>query len=129
MMIHEDMSARSDDAGEPYYHCDICDNEFGADDFESGEVIYNPDFAAGHDPRVNRSDRHCSMVYMLTGTGTEEDAWWCGHGCFHHDEGSEPEIKTRGIRVFVCGKCGARYSSDDYDDVEDAEQEAIACCK
>lgn len=107
------------------YTCNRCDEEFNGSDFRTGEAIYNPLFIPDHDPD-NPSGRHCSYTYVEVNSGAVEQVWWCGAGCFHHDEGGEPLLRDSGDTVWVCGACGEEYSSEEY---TSPEQMAVECCR
>lgn len=113
------------------YHCDRCEEDLDCDEepFEELTVYYfgQDDFFVDHDGSGDGT--HCSYMYT-TSQGSEEQAWQCYNEHLHHDEGPRPTIKeTAEVVVWVCGECETRYEADDYSSPDEAEREAVACCK
>jgi transcription elongation factor Elf1 len=110
------------------YHCDRCGEDLDCEDepFQTLTVYYHEDV---YDDHNGSDDAHCHYLYTSE-PGIEESAWQCYNEHLHHDEGSQPAIKeTAEVVVWVCGNCETRYEVDDYSSPEEAEKEAVACCK
>lgn len=93
--------------GDQGYYCDKCKGIFDEDSYSSSEVYYLPRGA-------NECD--CCSNYVRVEDVSEENAWLCGEGCFHHDEGSTPPI----VDLWECDECGEVYADS---------QMAADCCQ
>ena len=119
------------------YYCEMCDTRYDVGDYEAGRAVYlgsdglgsilenEVRFVGDHD---GSGDEHCSYVYAETDQriiinlgehGSVENVWWCGGGCFHHDEGAKPDVDREGGEIWVCDEC-----EEEYEDKTDA----MSCC-
>lgn len=86
------------------YYCDKCEEVFSEGDCESGHAWYLPEGAD-----------LCDDCGQYASEAIKENIWWCGNGCFHHDEGVAPEMVT----LWQCGECDQRYTEREH---------AAECC-
>lgn len=131
MMAYRRISAETEPkAG---YKCSLCSEQFASNDYRSVEVIYNPVVMGDHNGVADADNdincHQCSgrMVYIQAETGSTEDAWLCGDGCFHHDEGPKPVAEESTGEVWVCGECSEEYSEAEYG--SSAREDAAGCCQ